>query len=828
MNASALAWRLLVRDWRSGELRILAAALVIAVAVTAAIGFFSDRLQRAMATQSADLLGADLVLRSPFPIPAAWLAQARALGLQENQSLQFPSVVLHGEHVQLAAIQAVRPGYPLRGTLRTAAAPYGAEQATRALPAPGEAWVEARLLPLLDAKVGDELTLGTLNLRIARVLAYEPGGAGTLAAVAPTVLVSRAAVDRAGLLAPGSRVTHVCQFAGDARAVARLQRWLTPQLDPSQRLLDVHAGRPAVGDALDRAQRYLGLASLMAVLLAGVAIAMGARRYSERHYDTSAMLRCLGASQRDIVVLYGLQLLLIGVAGSVLGVAVGYVAHLGLFALLRELLPARLPAPGALPALLGLLTGLLVLAGFALPPVLRLRNVSALRVLRRELTPLPLRAWLVHGAAGAAMTLLLWRYTGSVALTLSVLGGALLSLLAFGVLAWALLRASRVLARGVGASWRWGLNRVWRRPWLAVGQILTFGLVLLAMAMIALLRSDLLDTWRAQLPAQAPNYFVINILPDQVSGFRAFLDDHRIASAHVYPVVRGRLAAVNGVALAERAQRNGDEDLRRELNLSWSESLPPDNRVVAGRWWRPEDRGVAQVSVEQGIARRLGIRLGDALSFSFAGGQLLQARVASLRAVQWDSFKPNFFMLFPPGTLERFPATYMTSFYLPAGERALLAPMVQRFPAVTLIDLDRIMGQVRRILGQVTVAVEYMLVLVLAASFAVLFAALQSTLDERLYEGALLRTLGASRYQLRAGQLAEYALLGLLAGVFAAAGTEFIAWLLYTRVFHLEFRLKWQLWILLPPLGALLVGVAGLWGTRRVVQSSPLAVLREL
>ena len=828
MKVSALALRFLVRDWRAGELRVLAAALIIAVVVTSAIGFFTDRLQRAMVTQSAELLGADLVLRSAFPIPAAWLARARALGLQDNQSLEFPSVVLHGDRVQLSAVKAVRPGYPLRGAMRTAPQAYGADSATHDIPRAGDAWVEPRLLTLLGIKVGDDIMLGTLNLRITRVLTYDPGGAGNLSAVAPTVLVNRADVDRAGLLVAGSRVTHVCQFAGSARALARYTRWLKPQLDPSQHLLDVHEGRPAIGDALDRAQRYLGLASLMAVLLAGVAIAMGARRYSERHYDVSAMLRCLGASQRDIVMLYLLQLLLIGLCGSLLGVVLGYLAHLGLFALLRGLLPAQLPPPGLQPVLLGLVTGLVVLAGFALPPVLRLRNVPALRVLRRELAPLPLRAWLIYGAAGTAMTLLLWHYTDSVALTMSVLGGALVSLLVFGALAWGLLRASRVLARGVGASWRYGLNSVWRRPWLAVGQILTFGLVLLAMAVIALLRTDLLDTWRTQLPSQAPNYFVINVLPDQVSALRKFMEEHRIAGARLYPMVRGRLAAVNGVPVAERAQRDGDENLRRELNLSWSSALPTDNRIVSGQWWGPGDKDRPLVSVEAGVAKRLGLRLGDELTFAFAGGEVVQVRVASLRAVQWDSFKPNFFMLFPPGTLERFPATYITSFYLPSVQRALLARMVQRFPAITVIDLDRIMKQVRHILGQVTVAVEYMLVLVLAACFAVLYAALQSTLDERLYEGALLRALGASRRQLRAGQLAEYALLGLLAGLFAAAGTEFIAWLLYTRVFRLDYHFKWQLWAVLPPLGALLVGGAGLWGTRRVVQSSPLVVLRGL
>ena len=629
------------------------------------------------------------------------------------------------------------------------------------------------------------------------------------------------------MLAPGSRLTLNYQFAGEPAAVARYQHWLTPRLGPSDRLIDVHEGRPAIGSALDRAERYLEMASLVAVLLAGVAIAMAARRYSERHFDVSAMLRCLGAGQNDIVGLYAPQLLLLGLIGSGLGVLLGWGAQFGLFLLLRELLPTQLPPPGPLPALLGLLTGLVVLAGFGLPPVLRLKNVPALRVLRRELTPMPLRAWLVYAAALSAMSLLLWRYTGNALLTLVVLGGALATLVIFGGLAWLLLRASRALHHGVGVAWRYGLNNLWRRPWLGVGQILAFGVVLMAMAIIALLRDDLLATWQTQLPARAPNHFVINILPDQVAPFSAFLRERHIASAQIYPMVRGRLTAVNGVAVAERARREGDEPIHREFNLTWSDNLQQDNVIIAGHWWQASDRGKPRVSVEQGVAERLGIKLGDTLSFSF-GGQALLAKVASLRTVQWDSFKPNFFMIFPPGVIDQFPATYITSFYLPPTRRTLLAQLVRSFPAVTVIDLDRIMDQVRRILAQVTLAVEYVLVLVLLAGFAVLYAALQASLDERLYEGALLRTLGASRYQLRAGHLAEYALLGTLAGLLAAAGAELIAWLLYTRVFHLDYQLKWQLWALLPPLGALLIGAAGYWGTRRVVQRSPLVVPRAL
>ncbi len=824
-----LAGRLLRRDWRAGELRILLSALIIAVTATTAISFFTDRLQRAMLSQSSELLGGDLMLQSPRPLDTTWLRQAESEGLESAEVLAFPSVVVSGEHLQLAGIKAVQDDYPLRGGLRIADTPFGEERTTDAIPGEGKVWVEARLLPLLEIDIGETLELGSLSLTVERVLTFEPGGGGNLVSLAPRVLINHDDVPRADILRPGSRVTYQYYFAGEEQAVQRYKKWLVPQLEPSHRLIDVREGRPSVGAALDRAEQYLGLASLIAVLLAGVAIAMGARRYSERHFDVAAVLRCLGAGQRDILALFLPQLLWLGLVGGVVGVVLGYLVQFGLFYLLRELLPATLPAPGLMPVLMGFLTGITVLAGFALPPVLRLREVPALRVLRRELAPMPLRGWLVYGVAIAAMAFLMWRYTGSAMLTLSVLGGAAVALLLLGMFALGLLRASRGLHRGVGVAWRYGLNNLWRRPMLSISQILGFGLTLMAMALIALVRGDLLSTWQTQLPEDAPNHFVVNVLPDNVEAFRGFMQARGIDGAELYPMVRGRLARVNGERLDERVSPDDERAgaVHRELNLTWSDSLPGDNTLVAGRWWLPGEAGQTVVSVESGVAERLKVELGDELTFTFGTGEIT-ARVVSLRSVQWDSFRPNFFMIFPPGVLDPFPATYMTSFYLPMQEKGELAQMVREFPAVTVIDLDRIMEQVRRILAQVTLAVEYVLVFVLLAGFAVLYAALQASLDERLYEGALLRTLGASRSQLRAGHLAEYALLGALAGVLAAAGAELIAFILYKQVFHLAYSIKWPLWALLPLIGAVLIGAAGYWGTRRVVQRSPLVVLNNV
>jgi putative ABC transport system permease protein len=831
MSASRyrLAWRLLLRDWRAGELRILLLALIIAVTTTTAISFFTDRLQRAMANQSSELLGGDLLLSSPRPLDSAWLAQANSLGLARDETLAFPSVVVHGDNLQLAEIKAVREGYPLRGTLRISDTPFGAQRDTQAIPAAGEVWVEPRLLPLLGIGVGNTLELGNLTLTVTRVLTFEPGGGGNLFALAPRVLINWADVARAEILQPGSRVSYQYFFAGKEPALKRYKEWLQPQLEPSHRVTDVREGRPTVGAALDRAEQYLGLASLVAVLLAGVAIAMGARRYSERHFDMSAVMRCLGAGQNDILALFVPQLLWIGILGGVIGVVLGFVVQFGLFYLLRGLLPAELPAPGIMPVLIGFLTGITVLAGFALPPVLRLREVPALRVLRRELTPMPLRGWLVYGAALAAMGLLMWRYTGSAALTLGVMGGAILALTLLGLVAFGLLRASRSLHRGVGVAWRYGLNNLWRRPMLSVSQILAFGMTLMAMALIALVRGDLLSTWQTQLPAEAPNNFVVNVLPHKVDAFNAFMAEHQIKSAELYPMVRGRLADINGESMHQRIKpgEDGSGAVRRELNLTWSATLPGDNIITEGRWFTEADRGKPLVSVEARLAERLGVKQGDELTFSF-GGDELKVQVVSLRTVQWDSFRPNFFMIFPPGVLDPYPATYMTSFYLPPERKGELAQMIRQFPAVTVIDLDRIMEQVRRILEQVTLAVEYVLVFVLLAGFAVLYAALQASLDERLYEGALLRTLGASRSQLRSGHLAEYALLGALSGLLAAGGAELIAFILYREVFHLEYSIQWWLWAGLPLIGAVLIGAAGFIGTRRVVQKSPLVVLNNI
>lgn len=821
-----LAWRLLKRDWRAGEVQALLFALAIAAATTSAVTGFSERLSRALSQQTTDLLGADLVVESSQPIPADWLAQARERGLRHTGAVEFASMAVAADGLQLVSVKAVGDDYPLRGAVRIAQEPFGPERPAARVPTPGTLWIESRLFAILKLAKGDTLRIGEAEFTVAEVLGFEPSRGGDILNLSPRVLMHLDDLPRTQVIQPGSRVTYRSLFADGDTAVRGLREWLEPRLSERDRLVDARTGRPAIGNALDKAERYLGLASLVAIALAGVAVAMAARRYSLRHFDVSAMLRCLGAQQRDIVTLYLLQMLLLGLAGSLAGAVLGWFAQIGLVALLADLLPLTPPQAGPLPLLLGVATGLVTLTGFALPPVLRLRAVPPLRVLRRDLAPLPARAWLVYGLAVLTLLGMMWRYTADLRLTLSVAAGAGATALVMLGIALALLMATRRLHQRAGAAWRFGINSLWRRGAASVGQIFAFGLVIMAMSLTTLLRTDLLASWQTQLPEDAPNQFAINILPHERAPMAEFLRAQGIHSAPVYPVVRGRMTAIDGVPVRTAVSKEEQDNnaLHRELNLTWSAELPEGNRIITGTWFGAS--ATAQVSVEEKLAQRLGIGIGDELEFLIAG-ETLNARVTSLRSVEWDSFRPNFYMIFPPGLLERFPSSAMTSFYLPPGEQGFLQQLLERFPAVTVLDVGALLAEVRRIFGQVTLAVEYILMFVLLASFTVLFAVLAASHDERIQEGALLRALGASRRQVRSGHIAEFALLGLLAGVLAAFGTELIAWQLYTRIFHLDYAWKWPVWIAAPLLGMFGVALAGMWGTRRVLSRPPAVLLRD-
>ncbi|MDR2307362.1 MAG: ABC transporter permease [Paucimonas sp.] len=824
----ALSLRQLLRDARASEVRVLFFALMVAVAASTAIGFFGARLNGAMQLRASEFLGADLVLQGSAPASAAQIAEGTALGLQHARAVEFTSVVGADSGIQLSSIKAVDPAYPLRGQLRSAATPYG-EETPGGSPAPGEAWVEPRLLVALGLSIGDSLDVGMKTLRLSRVLTYEPDRANNFYSLTPRVLMSLADLDATGVIQPGSRVSYRDLWRGEPDALGAYRQASEKRLAASQRLLDTRDGNRQIGGALGKAERYLNMASLVAVLLAGVAVALSASRYASRRLDASALLRCLGLSRHQTLGLYCLQLAMLGAVAALAGALLGWLAQLGLFALLAGLLPSQVPPGGVVPALAGIGTGLVALAGFALPPLAALGRVPPLRVLRRDQLPVPTSSWLVYGAALLALGLIMWRLSLDLLLTFALLGGGLLAALLLGGLLLLGLRSLRTLLAGAPLAWRLGLGQLLRHPLAAAGQALAFGLILLAMGLVALLRAELLDTWQAQLPKDAPNHFALNILADERQPFAARLAQINASAAPLYPVIPGRLIEINGQPVRQLVgkESTGERAIQRDLSLTWAAELPQGNTLSAGQWWQPAvpADGIPGVSVEAELAQSLKLNLGDLLTFDIGGDQR-QARVSSLRSVHWDSFQPNFYMIFQPGTLQGLPATYLTSFYLAPGHDQDVVALSRAFPAATILQVDALLAQLRSILAQVTLAVEYVLLFVLAAGLAVLFAGLQATLDERIRQGALLRALGAPRPLLVKARRIEFGLLGAVSGLLAALGCELITWGLYRYAFDLQWAP--HPWLLTLPLaGAVLVGGAGVIGTRRALNASPLAVLRE-
>ncbi|KAB0498460.1 ABC transporter permease [Pseudomonas moorei] len=823
----SLAIRQLMRDARAGELRVLFFALVVAVAASTAIGYFGARLNGAMMLRATEFLGADLLLEGSSPTRPEQIRSGTDLGLEHAQVVEFSSVIATDNGIQLSSIKAADNAYPLRGELKSAPAPFAPETHGGG-PKPGEAWVEARLLTALNLKIGDSIDVGMKTLTLARVLTYEPDRAGNFYSLTPRVLINLDDLAATGVVQPGSRVSYRELWRGNARALETYRQLIKPGLAANQRIQDARDGNRQIGGALGKAERYLNMASLVAVLLAGVAVALSATRFATRRFDASALLRCLGLSRRETLVLFSLQLTVLGLLASISGAAIGWLAQLGLFALLHDLLPSDVPPGGLFPAFAGIGTGLVALAGFALPPLAALGRVPPLRVLRRDMLPIPSSTWMVYGAALAALGLIMWRLSLDLLLTFALLGGGMIAALVLGGLLLLLLKSLRRMLARASLPWRLGLGQLLRHPLAAAGQSLAFGLILLSMALIALLRGELLDTWQNQLPKNAPNYFALNILPADKQAFTDRLISLSAQSAPLYPVVPGRLISINGEPVQQIVSKDsaGDRAIQRDLSLTWAADLPAGNKLTAGHWWQeqiPDE--VPGVSVEGKVAESLKLKLGDHMVFS-VGGVNREAKVTSLREINWDNFQPNFFMIFQPGTLKDLPATYLTSFYLSAGHDQQIVDLSRSFPAVTILQVEALLEQLRSILAQVTLAVEYVLLFVLAAGMAVLFSGLQATLDERIRQGALLRALGAERQLLVKARRIEFGLLGAVSGLLAALGSEVVSLVLYRFAFDLPWHPHpWLL--LLPLIGAVLIGGAGVFGTRRALNASPLTVLRE-
>ncbi len=822
------ALRNLWRGLKSGELSVLLLALCVAVLSLTAVGFFTDRIAHGVRAQAAEVLAADLRLESPYPIPSRYFDTSRALGLRSAQIVSFPTAIFNGDASQLAALNAATAAYPLRGHLRIADTPFGAARIADRIPAAGEAWVDARIIAQLKIRLGEPLRIGAASFRVTEVLDYRPDQGTGFVNLAPAVLLNYQDIPATQLIQPGSRATYAALFAGDAAAVAKLREYVIATKAAGERLREVDESSRQLNSAVDRAGRFLNLASLASVLLAAVAVAMGARRYASRNVDAVALMKCMGASQRFVLSISIIELTLLALSAVAAGATLGYAAQLGIARLLRDLIRTDLPGASPAPVAIALVTVLAMLIGFALPSLLQLKSTPPARVLRKTATAPPLRFGLAYVLAFGSLFAILWALVRDGELVVNVLAGVLGVGLALTLAGYALVRITGRLRGAVGVAWRYGLANVSRRGGASVVQIVAFGLGLMMLLLLAVVRGDLLADWRRSLPADVPNNFLINIQPGERRPLEEFLKSHGFGEPLMYPMVRARITAINSKP-RESLKFKGDGArgfLEREQNLTWASRLMDDNQLVAGHWWTAADYGKPLVSISSEYRDALQLELGDSLSFDVAGEDLT-VRVASIRKVSWDSFRPNFFLVFPPGLLEGAAGTYMTSVYLTPAQRPALVDLVRQFPTISVFDVDAILRQIRAIMDRATLAVQYVFLFTLAAGIVVLLAAVQSTRDERRYESAMLRTLGASRRTVLQGVAAEFSALGFLSGALAALGASSVGWILARRLFGLQFTFDPWVWVLGLVCGTILVGVSGTLATRRVVNTPPVVTLRD-
>lgn len=828
MKSFRLALRMLTRDWRAGELTVLGVALMLAVAALTSVGFLTDRVEHALKLESHQLLGGDLLLTADHPWNDDFRREAAARGLRLAESAIFPSMVTVGDESQLAEIKAVSATYPLRGSLRIAPALNQPDAEVRRVPLVGEAWPDERLATLLNLRTGQQLMLGNLRAASGAVITREPDRGMNVFALAPRLMISLDDLPATGLIQNGSRVSWRLYLAGDATVVHEFEAWAEARLGRGEKLESLDNARPEVRNVMERAQRFLRLAALLAVVLAAVAVALSAERYLRRHLDACAVMRCLGASEAQLLAIHGGEFLLFGLFATVLGGVLGYGVQALMLQFLAGLLLPNLPAPSGLPWLHGLLVGVILIAGFAFPPLLRLKSVSTVRVLRREWgegegATASVTAYAV-GAAALAL-LMLW-IAGEFRLGLVVLAGFSAAFVLYGVSAMGLLGVlGRLRPAGGGYGWRHGLANLRRHRRATLMQLVALGLGLTALLLLTVARGDLLDNWRQKSPPDAPNRFVINIQPDQRAAIADFFVAQGLAAPVLEPMVRGRLIQVNGEPVSakqyedDRAQRLVD----REFNLSWSDSLPAGNAVSEGRWHGATP--VAEFSVEQGLAETLGLKLGDRMTYAI-GGRPYEGTITSLRKLDWDSMRVNFFVMTPAGQLERFPASYITSFHLPDDRKAVAVNLVRAFPNLTLIDVAALVQQLQETLDRVASAVQLVFAFAVLAGLAVLYAALQASGDERRHELAVLRVLGARQRQLARALLAEFVALGALAGLLAGIGASLIGWGLARFVFHLDYLPNPGLWGIGLVVGVVLVGVAGSLGAWPILRQPALPTLR--
>jgi putative ABC transport system permease protein len=833
---------MLIRTWRGGELGLILWSLILAVAVVTSVSLLAERIEKALTQESSSFLAADLVVRSSKEAPSEWLEEAARLNVSTAKIMGFASIVFFGDELHLASIKAVQDNYPLRGEIKRSTTPFTRDpnliESVSYGPSKGEAWVDARLLPLLSIQLGDVIELGDITLKISQILVEEPDGS-SYSFFGARVLMNYADIPASGVIQPGSRVTYrYLMAANDPRDFTDYRAWLEPQLDVHDRLITPDEAQASIADTMDKGRRFLLLAGSIGVVLASIALALASHHFASGQTKTVALLKSWGIPASRVRRLYFQQSLWMGLFGSLVGLVIGFLFHHLLLAIVREWLPIELPSAGLRPWITGLATGLLCLVGFTLPALWHLPSQSPLAVLRQDIIVKPLSSAVRVILGVTAIAGLLFWYSNNVYLTLAILVGFGATALASVVAGFALLRLAMNYGQRMGSIWRLALANLWRRRSQSLIQMVGFSGAIALLMIMVVVRTSLIDQWQFQLAEDAPNHFLVNVAPYELEGVRQLVDDNQLETEGWYAMVRGRMTEINDQLITED-QKDSHESFRRELNLSWTTELPEGNKIAKGQWWdadmlsdfntktNAQGQRIAPVSLEDELAGELGLELGDRITFS-VGGLVFEAEIIGTRTLNWDNMTPNFYFLFPEGMLEEYPRTSMTSLYIPPEKKLLVNDILRGFPTVQVIELDKIIDRIRTIVSQVTRGLEVMTLLILGCGILVMFSAVSLSMSERLQESAILRTLGSSRRLILGIQAIEFTTLGVMAGLLASAGAELSVAMLQRFMFDLPFSMHLWLWYTGPILGGLMVGLLGVGYSRRVVVQPPLEVLRNL
>jgi putative ABC transport system permease protein len=831
-----LALKMLLRSWRGGQLGLIFSALVLAVAVVTSVSLLAERVELALVKESSSFLAADLVVSSSKPIDSEWLQRAQQDGVRTAQIASFASMAYAADEMHLASLKAVESSYPLRGAVKRSSVPFATDEldieTVVASPQPGELWVDSRLLPLLDIQLGDSIEVGDGSFKVSQILIEEPDSGSSFSVFGARILMNWADLPVSGVIQPGSRVTYrllIAASEGEKDNFDNYVDWLKEQLDVHDRIITPDEAQASIASTMDKGRRFLLLAGSIGVVLAGIALALASHHFANAQLLQVALFKSWGISVTQVRELYFKQIVLLGIAGSAVGLFIGWGFHQLLITAVREWLPISLPVAGSRPWITGFATGLLCLIGFTLPALWHLPAQSPLAVLRRETQAKSLNS-LIRGSIGVlSVAVLLFWYSGNFYLSMAILLGFAITAGASIAVGLVLLRLGKTYGHWMGSIWRLALSNLWRRKKPSLIQMVGFSGAIALLMIMLVVRTSLIDEWRWQLADDAPNHFLVNVAGYELDGVKSLVNQRQLETAGWYSMVRGRITHLNN-QLPDAVLKEGHESLRRELNLSWTSDLPEGNKIVQGQWWDSgalPTQGLAPVSLEDDVARELGLVLGDTIRFS-VGGLTFDAVITSTRSLNWDSMTPNFYFLFPEGYLEDYPRTHMTSLYIPGEEKLLVNDLLRKYPTVQIIELDKIIDRIRIIVSQVTRGLEMMTLLILGCGILVMFSAVSLSMHERLQESAILRTLGSSRRLILGVQWVEFSTLGIMAGLLAALGAEFAIAMLQRFMFSLPFSWHSWLWGAGPVGGGLLVGLLGVSYSRKAVTQPPLQVLNNL